>query len=59
MKAYVIVTGLLFVLLLVAHVWRAALEGWAPLQDPLFVGSSLVAAGMPLWAWRVHRALRR
>jgi hypothetical protein len=55
MRAYVIASGLLFVVLLCAHVARVVLEGTDTLRDPIFLGSSLLALGMALWCAVVLR----
>ena len=53
MRAYVITSGTVFGLVLVAHVARVVDEGLQVASDPLFVVSSMVALGLVLWAWRV------
>ena len=53
MRTYVIATGLVFGLLLLAHVARVAVEGIQVAKDPYFVLATLVAAGLSLWAWRL------
>ena len=52
MKAYVLVTGSLFVLLLCAHIWRAMLETHL-LRDPFFIGTTVISAALALWALRL------
>ncbi len=59
MKAYVMTSGAVFGLLVLAHVWRAAEEGLAVARDPWYVGSTLVAAALCLWAWRTLRRMSR
>jgi hypothetical protein len=56
MRAYVLVSGLLFTTLLLVHGVRLAIEGWAVLGNPVFVATTLCAAALALWAgwlWRL------
>jgi len=55
MKAYVITTGAVFGLLALAHVARVIQEGWGVGADPFFILTTLMSAGLCLWAWRVFR----
>ena len=57
MKAYVATTGVLFALLVVAHVWRWMAEGAHVLGDPIFVTFTLLAAVMCGWAVVVFRSI--
>jgi hypothetical protein len=59
MKAYVMTTGTLFGLLVVAHVWRVIEEGLHLAKDPWFVLITTAAAALCLWAWRVLRLMPR
>ena len=59
MKAYVTTTGVLFALLVLAHVMRVAQVGWEQMKDPIFLLSTAIAVGMTLWAWRLVLRLRR
>ena len=54
MKAYVVTTGILFGLLVIAHVWRAILEGAGVTRDPWFLAITALAEGCP----RVRTGLR-
>jgi hypothetical protein len=59
MKAYLIITGTLFALLALAHLWRTIVE-WSRLTaDPWFIlegpGIGLIALALCLWAWRLFR----
>jgi hypothetical protein len=49
------ITGILFGLLVVAHIWRVIEEGPGPARDPFFVLITVAAAILCLWAWRVLR----
>lgn len=53
MRAYVMTSGSLFGLLVLAHVARLFAEGAGVLESPMFVVTSLLAAGMAAWAVRV------
>ena len=54
MKRYVIVTGLIFALLTMMHVWRMIEEPHLA-RDPWFLFITIAAAGLSLGAWRVVR----
>ena len=53
MKAYVRTTGILFGLVVLAHVWRIFEEGSRLLRDPWWILLTLAAAGLCVWAWRL------
>jgi hypothetical protein len=55
MKAYIIITGALFGLLAVVHVWRLFEEGLAIARNPLFFLTTILAAGLSLWSLRLVR----
>jgi hypothetical protein len=59
MKAYVVTTGTVFGLLTVAHLWRIAEEGAHVVRDPWFLLTTVTAASLCLWSWRVLRAASR
>ncbi len=50
MRRYLIVTAAIFVLILGAHAWRVAVEGWHLLTEPDFILASLAALGLAIWA---------
>jgi len=54
MKAYVTTTGALFALLVLLHLWRAFVEGKQMFTDPFFICTTLLSAGLAVWAWRVR-----
>ena len=58
MRAYVITTGLVFALLVVAHIWRVMEERHLA-RDPAFLLTTVVATALSLWAWRVVRRIPR
>jgi hypothetical protein len=55
MRGYIITSGTVFGLILLAHVAKAMAEGVSTLNDPWFVGSSIVAAALAVWAIRLIR----
>ena len=57
MKPYVITTGTVFGLIVVAHIWRAVAEGPSIARDPVYIILTAVAAGLALWAWRVLKSM--
>ena len=50
MRAYLIVSGLLFVLVAIAHAARIAVEGAWHLREPDFMLSTLAVLAMAAWA---------
>lgn len=50
MKAYVVVTGIVFALLAVAHIARIVMEGAQVLFEPIFLFTSIASIGLVLWA---------
>jgi hypothetical protein len=59
MKAYVMTTGVVFGLLVVAHIWRVIVEGSALAKDPFYIVMTIAAAVLCLWAWRLIRLMPR
>lgn len=57
MKAYLVVTGVGFMLLVAAHVARIVLEGWQVASSPVFLVTTLGAAAMGVWAACLYRRL--
>ena len=53
MKNYVTVTGMLFGLLAILHVWRVFEEPHLA-RDPFFVGVTILAVALSVWSWRVR-----
>lgn len=54
-KTYTLITGALFGLLTVVHLWRVVVEGPALARDPWFVGVTLLSALLCAWAFRLAR----
>jgi hypothetical protein len=59
MKAYVMITGVLFGLLTLVHVWRFVDEGWQLATDPFYLLITVAAAALCVWAWRLIRLSTR
>ncbi len=60
MKVYLVTTGVVFALVVLAHVLRLVAEGPHLVHEPSFVILTLLAAGLSAWAWRlVWRSGRR
>ena len=59
MKAYVGTTGVLFALLVLAHVLRIFQEGRQLATDPWFFLATAAAAGLAVWAWWLIRGDRK
>lgn len=58
MRSYVAVTGILFALLVVAHVARMVLENGSLASDPIYLAITATSAGLSLWAWLALRRSR-
>jgi hypothetical protein len=59
MKAYLITTGVVFGLIVVAHLCRVFAEGSKLLMDPLFLLLTFAAAALSFWAWRLLKSSSR
>ena len=55
MKAYLITSGSVFGLLTTAHIVRVFAEGPRLATEPLFVLTTVAAAALAFWAWRLLR----
>lgn len=53
MRTYVMITGAVFALLVVAHLWRLVAESPALASDPGFVVITVASAFLSLWAARL------
>jgi len=58
MRAYVTTTGVIFGVIVAAHLWRGIAEGPRVTHDPWYVALTLLAAGLAAWAWRLLRVRR-
>jgi hypothetical protein len=59
MKAYLMTTGSVFGLIVLAHVWRVIAEGPHLVSDPWYILLTAAAAALCVWAWRLLRLLGR
>ncbi len=50
MRCYVAATGIVFALLVAAHVARLFAEGSGLLREPFFIGTSLASLALAVWA---------
>jgi len=53
MRAYVMITGVIFGLITLAHIWRAVEEGPRLATEPWFILLTILAAGLCVWAVRL------
>jgi hypothetical protein len=60
MRAYLAITGVLFALLAVLHIWRVIAE-WNGFDGGFWFVSltAILAAGLSYWAYRLFRGLVR
>ena len=59
MRAYLVTTGVMFALIAVAHVWRIVAESRALATEPWFMGLTVLAVVMSVWAFRLLRTAPR
>ncbi len=50
MRAFLMTTGTVLSMVVLAHVWRLVEEGPRVLT-PWWIGATVVAAGLSVWAW--------
>lgn len=53
MKVYIMITGAVFGLIVVAHILRVVAEGPHLATEPMFILLTLAAAGLCIWAVRL------
>jgi hypothetical protein len=58
MRAYVITSGILFALVVAAHIARMLAESAALARDPSYLLLTLAAAAMSIWAFSTLRRPR-
>ncbi len=58
MRTYVMTTGVIFALLVVAHVWRLFAESASPATDPFYILMTLAAGLLGVWALLLLRRSR-
>jgi hypothetical protein len=59
MKAYVATSGVIFALIVAAHIARLFAEGPHLLKEPVFLFTSVLSMALVTWAWRLFRQLSR
>jgi hypothetical protein len=59
MKAYIITTGTIFGLLVIAPIWGVIVEGPPVAKNPLYVFMIVASAALSIWARRAWRAVPR
>jgi hypothetical protein len=59
MRAYLLTSGAVFGLLVVAHIIRVFIEGPGVIREPVFAIATILAAGLCLWAVRLLRLPER
>jgi hypothetical protein len=55
MRSYLLVSGVIFFLIVLAHAARVAAEGARLGTEPDFIAASLLALGMSIWAFVLFR----
>jgi hypothetical protein len=55
MRTYVIASGAIFALLVLAHVARLFSEGVTVAFEPPFAAATVLGIGMSAWAWHLLR----
>ena len=58
MKAYIGVTGTIFGLITLAHIWRVLAESSRLATDPWYVLLTVLSAALCIWAFRLLLASR-
>jgi hypothetical protein len=56
MRTYVAITGVIFGLITVAHIWRIVAEGTRLATEPFFVLMTVASTTFALWAVRLLRS---
>jgi hypothetical protein len=59
MKAYLIITGIIFGLITVLHIWKAVDEGPGTAKNPFFILLTLLSVGLCVWAFRLLKTSSR
>ena len=56
MRAYIVTSGSIFGLIVVAHAARVVAEGTHVVREPFFDAMTVLAAALAIWAYRVAAA---
>jgi hypothetical protein len=59
MKAYLIVTAVIFGAIVVAHVWRIVAESTALATQPPFIALTVICALLCVWGIRLYVGMAR
>jgi uncharacterized membrane protein len=59
MRTYALVTGAIFALLVVVHIWRMMVESHDLASEPWYILITVVAALLSAWAFYVARRTPR
>ncbi len=59
MRPYLLVTGTVFALIVIAHVWRVVAESTRLARDPWFLFLTCLAAALSIWAFALARRAGR
>ncbi len=54
MRTYLLVTGIVFGLLALVHIWRAIEERNSLAKDPWFLIITVIAVAFSFWAFRLY-----
>ncbi|MEO7599855.1 MAG: hypothetical protein ABIV50_13040 [Opitutus sp.] len=57
MKAYVVITGIVFLLIVMAHGARLISEGFLLIKEPAFLLTSILSIVLSVWAGSVYRKI--
>jgi hypothetical protein len=58
LKAYLAVTGFVFALVTVLHIWRMVAENRGLATDPVFLILTVLTTGLCVWAVALFRGLK-
>ena len=58
MKVYVIITGVIFALITIAHIVRLVTESTRVLTEPVFLVFTILSAALVVWAITLLRRLK-
>ena len=59
MRTYALVTGVIFALLVVAHIWRMIVESHSLAGEPWYLLITVIAAFLSAWAFYIARRTPR
>jgi len=59
MRAYIIITGIIFALITIAHLARLASESTRVLTEPVYVVFTILSTAIAIWAIVLLRRLHR